>query len=166
MDMRTQPQWHSSFMAMIAARMKPGLYVEIGVGQGHTFEAVKPYCGRIVGVDSNPGVNGDDIRQMTSDEFFVSCGDQVPAIELALIDADHESGQVLRDFDNVWARTALNGLVAIHDTFPENDSYKAKVHCSDSYLVPAEIRRRYADAEVVTLPFPPGLTLVRKCADA
>jgi len=150
--------WHSDFLEIVARRMKPAVYLELGVGQGLTFDRVKPHCGRAVGVD-----RGGGDHQMLTDEFFAGPGKEMAGIELAFIDSDHRSAQAFRDFCNVIDRTVLGGLVCLHDTYPENESQKEDGFCSDSYRVPEMIRRRYgADCEVVTFPFPPGLTVVRR----
>lgn len=173
-DMRTHLGFHADMLALLAMRMKPAIYLELGVWCGVSLKAVAPYCLRVISVDNGPEAGSlsasfpGEFYPMTTDAFFSGPGRDLTGVELTFIDADHECGQVMKDFRSSFARSAVNGLICLHDTFPEDDSYKVVGHCADSYLVPGMIRDEFLeplaphDAELVTLPCPPGLTIVRK----
>jgi hypothetical protein len=142
--------------------MRPTCYLEIGVAQGFTFGSVKPYCDRAIGVDPVCGGVEGEIYRMTSDEFFAGHAEDLPLIELAFIDGDHHFEQVLKDLVNIVSRSAENALIFIHDTYPADEREKAEDRSGDSWKVPDLIRSGGGATEVLTLPFPPGLTVVRK----
>ena len=161
MDLHTDGEWHRTMLRNIAARMKPSLYVELGIEAGWTYLSVKPHCARSIGVDiSTPNCDGE-FYEMTTDEFFAKVAPDLPPFELTFIDADHHSAQAFEDFTNAYRHTMPNGLILLHDTWPENEKERGEGFCCDSYKVP-DIIRGCCTCELITFPFPPGLTIVRK----
>jgi len=160
MNYTSDHNFHRSFLTMLAARMKPTCYIELGLGTDPAILNVGEHCFKAYGVDrkreSFPTPPNSVILEMTTDEFFDAYGSTIEAPELVLIDADHSKEQVLRDLDRVAKIAAENCIVCIHDTFPENAAATSPGLCSDSYLVPESIF-----FEAVTLPFPPGITICR-----
>jgi len=107
--------------------------VEIGVCDGSTtlplLKAASEIDGTVYSIDIMPCRDADDFvrrnglngwwkfRQMSSDDFFVSAEADL-AIDLAFIDGDHRYGFVRRDFENVWSRLTVGGIIVFHDWDP------------------------------------------------
>ena len=73
MDFKTDGFFHSIFIEMLAERMKPSVYLELGLSKGETFHRVGPHCGKALGVDRDfIGIKepGYIYYDMTTDEFF------------------------------------------------------------------------------------------------
>jgi hypothetical protein len=140
--------------------MRPSCYIELGLPHTPTIYGVAKWCGNVYAVDSGNSVPADrpNVRlfTMTTDRFFGEIAPGLSPPELVFIDADHFSGQVMKDLNNVAAICSENCVVVLHDTFPADDSYLAPELCNDSYLCPDLIAWEH-----VTLPVPPGLTLCR-----
>lgn len=152
--------FHRTFLTMLAARMKPRCFIELGLGTDPCIVNVGEHCFRAYGVDRKrenfATPPNSVILEMTTDEFFESYGRTIEAPELVFIDADHSKEQMLKDLRNVAAIAAENCIVCIHDTFPENEQQTRPEFCGDSYKA---VRTLWG--EHVTLPFPPGLTIMR-----
>lgn len=160
MNYASDHDWHRSFLANLARRMKPQCYVELGLGDNPAIVQVSEFCNEAYGVDKTRGSHEVSpnaiIIVMTTDEFFDGPGKTITPPDLVFIDADHRKEQVLKDLANVAAICADNCVVVLHDTFPESAMYTDPGYCADSYKVPDEI-----PWEHVTLPVPPGLTICR-----
>ena len=52
---RGDTSWHIPFVEAIARIMQPQVYVEIGIYEAATLNAVAKHCGHVVGIDINPG---------------------------------------------------------------------------------------------------------------
>lgn len=160
MNYNSDQNFHRGFLAMLAARMKPRCYIELGLSTDPAILSVGEHCFKAYGVDRKVEKftipPNSVILEMTTDQFFASYGPTIEAPELVFIDADHSMEQVLKDMRNVAAIAAENCIVCIHDTFPENEAQTAPGFCGDSYKL---IRSLWG--EHVTLPFPPGLTIMR-----
>jgi predicted O-methyltransferase YrrM len=167
MNYRTDGNFHTDFIEMLAKRMRPAVYLELGIAAGDTIWRVAPHCCKAVGVDVVEPVMQRRYQffHKSTAEYLAKNVDQISGqIELAFIDADHSAKAVERDFNGLLPHMATNGLILLHDTCPENDNYKSLGLCGDCYKFASEIAFRAAglDIEVVTLPFPPGLTIIRK----
>ena len=162
MNYATDGVWHKHLLAVIAERMKPHCFLELGLGGDPAVGYVAQHADVSYGVDRYHDAalaktyRNTMLIRATTDEFFEGIGKIIEPPDLVLIDADHDKDQVLKDLRGVAAICAPNCLVAIHDTFPEGDHHTRPELCSNSYQVPAEL-----DCEHVTLPFPPGVTLCR-----
>ena len=166
MNYRTDTDFHYEFLELLARRLRPRLYVELGVAAAKCIERVAPHCQRAIGVDRkmpNP-IQGYEFFHGTTVEFFRAFAAQAPLVELAFIDADHGHAASLLDFELLLPNVANDGLVLLHDTYPENASWLTDDHCSDSFRTADAIYHRAFEygVEIVTLPVPPGLTIVRK----
>lgn len=152
----TDLAWHGAVMELLAQRMNPTCYLEIGIAEFRTFNRVKPWCQKAYGVD--PNVSGEGIFTMTSDDFARDAIRTIPKIELALIDGCHEFEQVKRDYNAVVSHSAPNVVICLHDTYPENEGQRDPLFCHDAW----KMSRYLSDLGVafVTLPCPPGLTIV------
>lgn len=161
--------WHGTLLVELAKQMRPSLYIEFGTQSGQTIFEVAEFCDRAIGVDINP----PDARfspadrwtfyQMTTDRFVDLHLKDLPNVELALVDADHRSEAAYGDARKLMEHAAPNGMVAIHDTYPPGEKHLQPGYCHDSYLVPEKVKKygHHSRWEVLTIPIPPGLTLVR-----
>lgn len=104
-------------------RLRPAVYLEIGVDTGASLAAVHPRT-RAIGID--PATPPDrvvpphaEIVTATSDDYFAS-GALDATVDLAFIDGLHHHEQVLRDLAGVEAHLAPGGVVVIDDVIPLN----------------------------------------------
>lgn len=94
-------------------------YLEIGLGDGSNFEAVK--CQNKFGVEPKINVSLKtllDFKRIyldTSDSFFESNKD---TFDLIFIDGDHTAEQVERDIVNSWNCLNKGGVIVLHDIKP------------------------------------------------
>jgi hypothetical protein len=159
--------WHTSFLVNCARLIRPNLYVEIGIYEAATLNEVAKYCNHAIGIDTNPKslthIRGKNISGINN------TSDALPShrliednhlIELAFIDGNHDSDQVLRDFRNIRPFCSRNCLVIFHDTFPRSPDFLDRGLCSDSYRVPELIYHEFASEwSYVTIPRHPGMTI-------
>lgn len=160
MDYSSDGNWHRSFLAVLAARMRPNLYVEFGLAQSPALLAISWYFERCVGVDvapyHGPTPKNTTIYQMTTRQFCEDVLPNLPLVELAFIDADHKFESAIEDAVGLATHCAENAILVFHDTFPMDEAETGPGFCGDSYRVPAAL-----GWENVTLPCPPGLTIAR-----
>jgi hypothetical protein len=168
-DYRTDLAFHYDLLELLARRMRPELYVGLGIGWAECMRRVAPHCTRAIGVDITPppgAIEGFEFFHGTSTDFLANVLPQTPFVELALIDADHRHEASLQDFESLLPCVKDNGVILLHDTYPENMQWLSNEGCGDTYRT-AEVICRRADeygVEAVTLPTPPGVTIVRKRA--
>lgn len=162
----TTPFFHHQFLELMARRMAPHLYVEFGVASGECISRVAPHCHRAIGVDLKVprDVSGYELFLGSTEEFAIRKLPELDSIDLLFIDADHRFEQSIQDFNRLLPKISNDGLIVLHDTYPENKQWLAVDHCADSYRTADELYTRchQLGVEVVTLPFPPGITIVRK----
>lgn len=127
-----QPPRMAGYDAVLAAlhqRLRPELYVEIGVDRGRTLALAS--C-RAIGVDPAPRVAADvlaarpnlEVVAETSDAFYARAdlaGLLGRPVDLTFIDGLHLFDQVLRDFINAERWAAPGGAIVLHDVLPNND---------------------------------------------
>ena len=70
---------HSDFLGVLAAALRPRVYLELGVYLGETFLKVRPFTQRAIGVDvRDPGISGEvEVYVETSKRFFSHFSDEV-----------------------------------------------------------------------------------------
>jgi hypothetical protein len=97
-------------------------YLEIGVWQGGTFNAVD--CEYKVAVDPKfqfdyLALSSGNIKfyETTSDQFFLSDCEK-DLFDIVFIDGLHTWNQTLRDFNNSLLRTHDNSVIVIDDVYP------------------------------------------------
>lgn len=155
---------HEQLIPFLVYRLGCQCYLELGVGQNETMRRVAAECvngTRLIGVDRTeprqrePGV---EYFIMTTDEFFRKVDGLRP--DFVFIDADHSAKQAERDFDNSWRIIRPEGLVCLHDTNPATEADTVPGLCGDVWRLARELWM--CEKEAVTLPFHPGLTIVRK----
>ena len=156
---------HSSLLAFFAKWIKPALYVEYGVRSGTSLMQVAPYCEKVHGIDINPieftPPKNVTFYQMSTDDYTERILVAKPMIDMVFIDACHESNQVFKDFEGIYPHVIEDGFIFLHDTYPY-DQYMTVPHlCNDCYKVPYMIKEKY-NVELVTLPFNPGMTIIKK----
>lgn len=153
----------------IVARLKPEVYLELGIKNGHTISSIVPHSNRAIGVDIKKRFKenrGYEFYEMSTDDFFkkVDGGEiSLPLINVAFIDANHDKEYVLRDFYNVWGRIEEQGVVILHDTYPKNEQFTQPHLCDNAYEAAWAISQiDDPTMESFTLPVNPGITLIRK----
>lgn len=157
---------HVSLLTFFATWIKPRHYLELGVRGGASFIPVAKLCEKATGVDVvapsytlSPNM---DIRVQTTDAFFAEL-DQATVFDMVFIDADHSHEQSLADFINVKDRVMDDGFIFLHDTYPINSRMMSKGLCHDCYKTALFIKQNLCSQfEIVTLPFSPGLTVIKK----
>ena len=96
----------------------------------------------------------------STDEFFKALPEGIQ-FDMVFIDAAHESEQVKKDFLNVLPLVIDDGLIFIHDTYPYSDVMTKPHLCNDCWKA-AEWIKQNIDVEIMTLPFNPGLSIIKK----
>jgi len=106
-------------VASIAQIIQPKIYVEIGIYQAATLNAVARYCGHAIGVDINPAA-GKFIKAKNAEfvsgsnlELMTLCASRNTVIDFAFIDGDHRSEAVMSDFvevDKFASKTPLSSF--------------------------------------------------------
>jgi len=164
---------HPSMLEFFAKWLRPTFYVEFGIREGTSLSAVAPFCAKVHGVDINPinsslteKFNQFIFYQMTTDDYVSNVIGKIiprPIIDMAFIDACHESNQVFKDFEGLFPYVMEDGFIFLHDTYPYDKIMTAPDMCNDCYKVPLMIKEKYGNmCELLTLPFNPGLTIVKK----
>jgi hypothetical protein len=164
--------FHADFVKLIAHEMKPAIYVELGIGDATTLNAVAGHCGASYAVDIAPGVmqyQKDNIKSfcMTTDSFHEEWDKNIRTeIDLIFVDACHKSDYVFRDVINFypWLKKDT-GIMILHDTWPPNLTYAGPEHCDDAYKATSRLSGILPDCELMTIPLEVGLTLIRRRGD-
>lgn len=156
---------HTSFLSQFFSYLKPENYLELGVRDGLNFRELARHCKKANGVDivGAPFALSENMEYFTqtTDAYFNTLTDEI--FDAVFIDADHSHGQSLKDFLNVKDRVIEDGFIFFHDTYPFNESMFDPNLCNNVYLTALHIKQNYINEfEIVTLPFNPGLTIVKK----
>jgi hypothetical protein len=153
----------------IIIRLKPEIYLELGIKKGNTISSISPHAGRSIGVDINKPkkkIKGYEFYEMTTDKFFekINLGEiHLPFVNVVFIDANHNSKYVLKDFYNVLPMVKDQGIIILHDTYPKNKSFISDEFCGDSYKIAWDISiKNIPEIECCTIPIYPGFTIIRK----
>ena len=161
--------WHIPFISSIAQITQPKVYVEIGIYQAATLNAVAKHCGLAIGVDINPIANkfvkakNAEFVCGTNAELMALCASRNTVIDFAFIDGDHRSSAVMNDFAVIDNFASKNALILFHDTWPENSEDASDGRCSDSYRVPSLLKEQTnGEWSSVTIPVFPGLTIASR----
>ena len=155
---------HISFIKNLCLWVKPENYLEIGVREGKCLQEVAEYCKVCHAVDLKFDRRdfGSNILyyEMSSDDFFAQNRMQ---FDFVFIDGDHSKEQVLKDFTNVESLVMEEGFVLLHDTSPCWEEFLEPGWCNNAWEAALEIKNNFnQDWEIVTLPFNPGLTIMKK----
>lgn len=159
--MRRDQTAHESLIPLLVEIIGARCYLELGVYDFTTIRKVReqnPDC-RCIGVDSKrigyvpPGI---EFFHMTTKEFFGQERGIRP--DLVFIDADHNAFSVQDDATWSWEILSGEGLMLLHDTNPETVADTAPGLCGNAW----EYAKAMEFSEAVTLPYHPGLTIIRK----
>ena len=137
-------------------------YLEFGTHENQTIGKVR--CERRIGVDTKPLTDhpssiGIQFFAMTTQQFIKTEAAKHSPYDVVFIDADHSRQAVEADFHGIWPYVSDEGLVLLHDTNPETEADTAPGLCGDAWKFAAFMDDDY---QAVTLPYHPGLTIVRK----
>lgn len=166
MKLETDGYFHTEFIELLAKRIKPNVYLELGIDEGTTLHKVIPHAKKCIGVDKEfpkfcEWDKSFDYFNMTTEYFFdKNILREYDELDLVFIDADHSYEAVKRDFYNVYRYVAQDGLILLHDTFPKDETDTHPDLCGDCYKFTNDLKN--CGFEFMTLPFPPGLTIVRR----
>lgn len=157
---------HYEMIEHLVKWVKPINYLEIGVRHGTVYHLVNKYCEKCYLVDIeflDIGYSTNTIKfEMTSDSFFNSINPNVK-FDFVFIDGDHSKEQVLKDFLNVKDMVVEDGFIILHDTYPCDERMELPHHSNDAWKTALHIKQNFKDEfELVTLPFNPGLTIIKK----
>jgi hypothetical protein len=157
---------HYEIIEHISKWIKPSNYLEIGVRHGTVYNRVKNFAKKCYLVD----INFLDIEyfentlkfEMSSDEFFLLEESRVN-FDLVFIDGDHSRDQVIKDFINVSSLVVEDGFVILHDTYPCDERMEDPGYSYNAWEAALYFKENFSeDWEILTLPFNPGLTLMKK----
>ena len=158
---------HISFLAMMAKWIKPESYLELGVRDLKCFKTISKYAGKSTGVDMQP-VRLELDKNMfffhgSTDQYFDSIRESNVQFDFIFIDADHSHEQSLKDFLNAGKHIVEDGFIFLHDTYPYDPVMLSADLCHDAYKTALYIKQNLvSDFEIVTLPFNPGLSIIKK----
>jgi len=103
--------------------------------------------------------------RMTTQQFIENHAARLAPFDVVFIDADHSEDAVRKDFDGIWPYVSKEGLILLHDTNPETIKDTEPGLCGNAWLFAQDLFLDHNDTpmyEVVTLPYHPGLTIIRK----
>lgn len=162
--------YHEILIPLLARNMRPlpTLYMELGVYEGPVLKQMAEFCERCIGIDKEYArcvfPKNVEFYRMTTKEFALLHGaDFLGKVDILFIDADHSHAASTEDFNFYFEMVRNNGLIFLHDTYPLDESMASPGYCGDSWRTAVWLRECvFAFCEVLTLPIPPGLTIVRK----
>lgn len=157
---------HILFFEYMASIIKPERYLELGVRCGSNFRRVAHHSKEAIAVDivdhKFPLSSNMAYHQMTTDQYFSTLSPDIE-FDMVFIDADHSHQQSLKDFENVSGYVIEDGFIFLHDTYPCHPQWITPSVCDGVYKTALFIKQNYADKfESITLPFQPGVTIVKK----
>ena len=163
---------HPAFLSSLFRWIKPERYLELGIRGGRNFIPVSKFCKEAIGVDiaPKPSAFTQEMEihrnmkyfQMTTDQYFEQL-DKNEKFDAVFIDADHSHEQSLKDFLNIKDQVIDDGFIFFHDTYPYCEEFFDPNACHDVYKTALFIKENYIDEfEILTLPFNPGITIVKK----
>ncbi len=157
---------HVQFFDFLFSYIKPELYLELGVRDGINFNTVSKYCKHSIGVDIVPTqfalLPNQEYYQTSTDNFFKNINKDIK-FDAIFIDADHSHEQSLKDFINAKDHLIDDGFIFFHDTYPCEEFWFNPGLCNDAYKTALYIKENFIDDfEILTLPFHPGVTIVKK----
>lgn len=145
--------------------LKESVYIEYGVRWGNNMNTISPYVKEAHGVDLQLPAQklGDNCKfwKGYTDDFSKKV---MPSLkyQFAFVDADHAFSSAYADFAHLYEHLQPGGYIFLHDTYPCAERFLEPGACNDCYKTPIQIKRSFPNAEVLTLPLNPGVTIVRK----
>lgn len=157
--------FHERLIPMLVEGIGAQSYLEFGTYCYETIGRVK--CAKRFAVDADPNrvpevgaFPGVQHFAMTTERFIADFAMRCAPFDVVFIDADHDAEAVRRDFSGIWPYVSDDGLVLLHDTNPQEDADTAPEFCGDSWKFAQLLKLQ--NREAVTLPYHPGLTIIRK----
>lgn len=150
---------HTEILVSIFSSCNFKTYLELGVSHGENLKYVSRFSENSIGVDII------DIRYDKSTNIIISTTDDFfrlnnKTFDLIFIDANHDIDFVRKDLINSIKVLNKNGIIALHDTDPEEPWLLVSEFCSDAYKIRNEISIGF---ESLTIPCNnAGLTLVKR----
>lgn len=126
-------------------------YLELGILDNFNFNKI--LSKRKMSVDTN----GNGMFTGTTDMFFETISD-LDSWDIIFIDANHDYGYVLRDFNN--AIKHCNEWLFIHDMVPPSEEHCKSEFCSDSYKLLYYLKTS-TNYEIYPMNENMGLTLIK-----
>lgn len=177
-DMHKHTNDHWILIPQIATSLEARNYLELGVQYGDCLLAVANSMAKMHGSDYHAvGIDrlSDRICQQRHSElgsFEYITMDTLAYLgsahskaygqfDLVFIDADHRAAAVEADFNAVFPLVRDQGVIILHDTFPGVPALASSVECSNAWEFAAKLGTTQ-EYESMTLPYSPGLTIVRK----
>lgn len=156
--MKRNQTFHETLIPLLVDGFGSQTYLELGTHLNETIGRVT--APHRYGVDTKPiPCPGAQMFRMTTGEFIEKYAASYAPFDFVFIDADHCAKSVGEDFDGIWPYVSDEGLVCLHDTNPEREEDTQAGFCGDAWKWASEKSRTM---EMVTLPYHPGLTIVRK----
>ena len=161
---------HEDLIAFLVKRLKVQNYLELGAGNGETLMKVtldaEPTC-RFTAVDRKaPAFHIPSVAFFVCEtqDFLANSAPALAPFDFVLIDADHHYEAVSSDLVGVFPHVTEHGLILLHDTFPASEADTDQGLCGDAWKAAdwSSDLLMSAQAEKVTIPFSPGLTIIRK----
>lgn len=156
--MRRDGGFHEILIPVLVKGIGAESYLEFGTANNETIRNVP--APKRYGVDPKCIAIADvHMFQMTTAEFIANHAAQYAPFDVVFIDADHRKDAVMNDFMGIWPHVSPEGLILFHDTNPETMADTDDGACSDSWKFAWTLCGHH---EAVTLPYHPGLTILRK----
>lgn len=157
---------HAEILEHFAKWIKPERYLEIGVRDGRILKIISKYSHECYGVDIKFSEYNYDknvkLFEMSSDEFF-RFKPVTTKFDMVFIDGDHSKKQVYKDFMSVKNHVIDDGFVFLHDSYPFDEWMTAPDLSDNCWEAILDIKKNFYDEwEIITLPFNPGLTIMKK----
>ena len=165
---------YRDFLATLHGRLKPSVYVEIGVAWGDTF-ALSGDSRLSIGIDPVPRLRSPLLANMQlfsvpSDTFFASPENrrllEDNPIDMCFVDGLHEFSQALRDIFNAEAFAKPGSVILVHDAYPLNQATstperRTMFWSGDVWKAIVALRQSCPDLRIETLACPPtGLSVI------
>jgi methyltransferase family protein len=149
---------HERLVPLLVELVGAESYLELGTYHNDTISRV--HCPRRYGVDklAIPLANATMFNMSTA-EFVARVAPALAPFDFVFIDADHEEQAVREDFFGILPHVSAEGLIVMHDTNPETRTDATAGLCGTAWRFAEDLQ--VAGWEAVTLPYHPGLTIVR-----
>jgi predicted O-methyltransferase YrrM len=161
-------RWYSTLIQLLATTTSVDSYLEVGIARARIFNTVGKYVSKAVAID----IDVEAEKFITLKKYQFLGLDSTTALDLLIekrqlfdlifIDGDHSKEMVLNDFRKCIKLVKQDGLILLHDAYPEAEQQTTSLLCGDAYLAIEELSRDTNDWEMVTIPVYPGITICRK----
>jgi hypothetical protein len=156
---------HEAFVQYMGSQMRPNVYLELGVGEGDTFNLIAPFVSRAIAVDTKMPECLEDFEtyEMKTEEFF-NDGWLKGTADLIFIDADQSYAGVKSDLMNSLKVLSEDGMIIMNNTDPISE----KNMTAEGHKLVDEIEEgKIPHMNVTTLPIGDGgLSIItnKKCS--